>query len=129
MKEGLFLSCLQLLCNLGIDALSELFHAHGSLFATTLLTHRYQALGTLLLTNDNHVRNTLQLVVANLAANLLVTVFIQGTNSLVVELLTYLLSIVVELLRDRENCYLVWSQPQWEVTGCMLDENGCETLQ
>ena len=26
------------------------FHAHGSLFATTLLTHRYQALGTLLLT-------------------------------------------------------------------------------
>lgn len=70
----LLFSGLQLLCNLGIDALSELFHAHGSLFATTLLTHRYQALGTLLLTNDNHVRNTLQLVVTNLAANLLVTV-------------------------------------------------------
>ena len=32
----LLFSGLQLLCNLGIDALSELFHAHGSLFATTL---------------------------------------------------------------------------------------------
>ena len=118
-----------MLCNLGIDALSELFHAHGSLFATTLLTHRYQALGTLLLTNDDHVRNTLQLVVTNLAANLLVTVINQSTYTLLVKILTYLLSIVVELLRDRKNCNLVWSQPQWEVTGGMLDENGCESLQ
>ena len=98
MKEGLLLSCLQLLCNLGVDALSKLFHAHGSLLATTLLTHRNEALGTLLLTYDDHVRHTLQLVVTNLAANLLVTVIYQSTNTLLVEVLAYLLSIVVELL-------------------------------
>ena len=49
-SAGLLLSCLQLLCNLGVDALSKLFHAHGSLLATTLLTHGNEALGTLLLT-------------------------------------------------------------------------------
>ena len=58
MKEGLLLSSLQLLCNLGVDALSKLFHAHGSLLATTLLTHGNEALSTLLLTYDNHVRHT-----------------------------------------------------------------------
>ena len=84
MKEGLLLSSLQLLCNLGVDALSKLFHAHGSLLATTLLTHRNEALGTLLLTDDDHVRHTLQLVVTNLAANLLVTVIYQSTNTLLV---------------------------------------------
>ena len=98
MKEGLLFCCLQLLCNLGIDALSKLFHAHGSLLATTLLTHGNEALGTLLLTYDDHVRYSLQLVVANLAANLLVTIIYQGTYTLLVEVLTNLLSIIVELL-------------------------------
>ena len=46
----LILSKLQLLCNLVADALCKLFLSHGSLLATTLLTHRNEALGTLLLT-------------------------------------------------------------------------------
>ena len=32
MKEGLLLSCLQLLCNLGVDALSKLFHHLYAMF-------------------------------------------------------------------------------------------------
>ena len=85
MKEGLLLSCLQLLCNLGVDALSKLFHAHGSLLATTLLTHRDKTLGSLFLANYNHVRNTLELVVANLAADLLVAVVDECTYASLVE--------------------------------------------
>ena len=97
-SAGLLLCCLQLLCYLSIDALSKLFHAHGSLLTTTLFTHRNETLGTFLFTYNNHVRNTLQLVITNLATNLLVTIINQSTNTLLVKILAYLLSIVVELL-------------------------------
>ena len=60
MKEGLLLSSLQLLCNLGVDALSKLFHAHGSLLATTLLTHRNEALGTLYVDSKGVVRKKIE---------------------------------------------------------------------
>ena len=62
-----------LLCHEFLNHLSEGVGGHLSLVAHTLLAHRYEVVALLLLTHDEQEGDTLELVVANLAANLLIT--------------------------------------------------------
>ena len=94
-----------------------------------MLTHRNETLCSLLLANYNHVRNTLELVVANLAADFLVAVVDECAYASLVEECLHLASVVVILLRDRKDSHLIRDEPQWEVTCCMLDEYGCEAFE
>lgn len=89
---------LRLLSHLGIHLVDELLDGHGSLFATTLLTHRDEALGSFLLAYDDHVGDALQLVVANLTAELLVAVVDIGAHALLGELAEYALCVVIIFL-------------------------------
>ena len=89
---------LQLYCYLVVDALAKLLHAHYSLFATTLLTHSHCTVSSFLLTNDNHIRNTLNLVVAHLTSYLLITIVNYRTYAYGSEVVLYLFCIVVIFL-------------------------------
>ena len=53
---------------------AERFEGHLSLVAFALRTNRYQSFGFLLFADDQQVGDTLELVVADLAADLLVAV-------------------------------------------------------
>ncbi len=90
----------------GIDLVDELLDGHRGLLAAALLAHRHKALGLFFLANDYHIRNALQLVVANLAAQFLITQVDRATHTLKVELLEHLLGIVVILLRQRQDGHL-----------------------
>ena len=70
----LLIEHLQQVFHLIVDTLSKVFHLHLSLLATALLTHGHEAVGCFLLTHNKHVRHTLELVVTDLPADLLVTV-------------------------------------------------------
>ena len=124
----LFVNSSQLSSHLVVYALCKVGNRHGGLFAATLLTHGHGAVGSLFLTHHNHVRHALELVVTNLAANLLVAVVDESTHASGIELGCYLAGIVVILLRDRQNRHLIRCEPQGEVAGCVLYVHGCEAL-
>ena len=94
----LLCSDIKLCVHLIKDSLNELLLGHSGLLATTLLTHSNETLSSLLLANDNHIRDTAQLVITNLTANLLVTVVNDCSYAGVVEVSLKLLGIVVILL-------------------------------
>ena len=98
------------------------------MLATTLLTHRDESFCLLLLTHDDHIWNALQLVITNLAANLLVAVVERCTHALLLKVGSDLLSIVVVLLGDGQNGHLLGCEPEWEMASRMLDEHSCESL-
>ena len=101
----------QLLVNLIVYTLGEVFHAHGCLLATALFAHRNKSLSGFFLAHDNHIRHAFQLVVANLTANLLVAVVHIGAHSLCVEVLGNTLCVVIILLGNRQNSHLVRCEP------------------
>ena len=84
--------------DLGVDLCGEVLLLHLTLVTTTLLADADQTFSLLLLTNKKHVRNAAQLVVTNLAANLLVAVVNAGTDALLSEVVLDVLGIIVELL-------------------------------
>ena len=112
-----------------VYVLSKLFHCHSGLLSTTLLTHGHESVSGFFLANHYHVRYALYLVVAYLAADFLVSVIDKCAYPHLVEVCGHLLGVVVELLRDRQYGHLIRSEPQWEVSCSVLDEDGCETLQ
>ena len=59
------LEVLRHLGHLLIDVVNELLYAHDSLLATTLRTYGNSTILLLLLTDDDHVGNALQLVVCS----------------------------------------------------------------
>ena len=73
--------------HLSIDVVDELLDSHHLLLATALRTYGNGAVLLFLLTDNHHVRNTLQLVVANLSTELLVAQVDGRTNATKVELL------------------------------------------
>ena len=81
-----------------IDALSEVLHAHHSLFSSTLLAHCDISFSRLFLAYDNHIRHSLQLVVTNLAPDFLISVINGSSDAYAVEVFSHFGSIIVELL-------------------------------
>ena len=119
----------ELLSNLVLDALCKLSHWHGSLLATTLLTHAHELVGSLFLAYDDHVRHTFELVVADFTADLLVAVVDVSAHVLRIEVALDLLGVVVLLLRDRQDSHLIGRKPQREVPGSVLNEHSSEALE
>ena len=117
------------LSNLGIDVVDELLDGHDGLLAPTLWTDGNGAIGSFLLAYDNHVGDTLELVVANLTTELLVAKIDGGTNASGSKLLANLLGIVVVLLGQGQDGHLLGSEPEGEVAAGMLDEHSGEALQ
>ncbi len=105
-----------------VDKVGEGLDGHLAFLFGTLLADRNEALLGFFLTYDEHIRNTFQLVVTNLAANLLVAVVHNRTYVLVVEDFLYLVCVLVRLFADRKNNHLVRCQPQWEFTCGVLNE-------
>ena len=100
------LDCFNLLCYEVVHIVCILLESHRALVAIALRTNRYGTLGSLLLAYDKEVRDTLQLVVTNLTANLLVAVIDLRTNIVLIKVCNNLLGILVVLLRDREDNWL-----------------------
>ena len=101
--------CFDFGINQVVDVCCELLDGHSALVAFALYTNRYLALSSLLLAYDEQERDTLQLVVTNLTANLLVTLVNLYANICLTQTLGNIVSIVVELLRDRQDDSLVGS--------------------
>ena len=61
---------------------------------------------------NQHVRNTLHFIVTNLTADFFITVIHNSTNIEFSQFRFHLFRILIEFLRNRQNSYLVRSQPQ-----------------
>ena len=79
-------------------------------------------------THNQHVRNTLQFVIANLTSYLLVTLIHNCTNIVLFQELLHFLCVVIEFFADGQNSHLFRSQPQWEFTSRMLNKHSNKTL-
>ena len=93
-----------------------------------MLTNRDESFLSLFLANDKHIRYAFELVVAYLSSYLLVPVVHDDAYVLCLELFLHLPCIIVRFLGDGQYHYLVRSEPEWELTGGMLDEHSHETL-
>lgn len=82
----------------GVDLRGEVFFLHLTLVAAALLADADQTFRLLLLAYNKHVGDTAQLVVADLAANLLIAAVNTGTDALLSEVVLDVLGVVVELL-------------------------------
>ena len=82
-----------------------------------------------LLTNNDHVRNTLQLIVTDLTTQFLIAQVDGGTHPTLAELTAHLLGIVIIFLRQRQDSHLLGCEPEGEVTTGVLDKHSTETLQ
>ena len=77
---------------------TEFVNFHVSKVLCTLLAYVNLTVFSLLLTDHEHVRNVLNLIVTDLAANLLVTVIYKTADLIfILKLLLYLVSIVISL--------------------------------
>ena len=75
---------------------------HRTFITLTLHAYRYFAFLGFLFPDDKHVGDTLELIVTDLTPDLLVAVVDLRTDILSVERSGYLVSVVVELLTDRQ---------------------------
>ena len=92
------LEILRHFCNAGIHLIDELLDGHDALLTTALRTNGHSTVSLLLLTDNHHIGDTLQLVVADLTTQLLVAQVDRGTNATHIKLLGHLLSVVIILL-------------------------------
>ena len=84
----------------------------------------------LLLTKDEHVRNTVKgASLTNLIADLLVTVVHLNANTSGCKLIGNLMSIRARLLGDRKDLNLAWAQPDRELAFVILGQNTNEALE
>ena len=123
------ISGLEHLGNLVVDFLGKVGNCEHSTLLGALLAHTHCTVCLFLLTYNHHIRDALHLVVAHLTTDLLVAVVDSGANTLLVEFLCHLLCIVIIFLRDRQNGYLVGSEPQGEMSCSVLDKHSAETLE
>lgn len=76
----------------------ELLDGHDFLLTTALWTNGDCSVSLLLFTDNHHIRNALQLVIANLTTQFLVTQVDGRTYPTLLKLLCYLVGIVVIFL-------------------------------
>ncbi len=112
-----------------IDVGSELGNGLGTHFALALLTYAHGTLGNLFFANNEHVGDAFELVVAHLATDLFVAAVDGCADTCQVELTFNLLGVVVELFAHGQHDGLIWSEPQGELSSCVLDEHGHKALQ
>ena len=106
----------QLLLHGVVNEISELLDGHGAVgFAATLLTNGNESFFGFFLADDEHVRDALQLVVADLAAEFLVAVIYDDADVLCFQHLFYLPCVIVRFLGDRQHDSLVRREPEREL--------------
>ena len=96
--------------------------------AFALFTHRDFAFVHLVFANNQEIRNTFQLIITNLTSDFLVAVVNDSTNIELSQFLSHLFRIIVIFFRDWKHYCLIWCQPQWEFTTCMLDKYSHKTF-
>ena len=84
--------------DLGVHLVDELLDGLDALLATALRTYGYGAVGGFFLTDNDHIGDALQLVIADLTTQLLVAQVDGGTYPTLAELAAYLFGIVVVFL-------------------------------
>ncbi len=111
-----------------VDFLGKISDGDGTLLALALFADRDGAVGSLFLAYDEHVWDTFQLVVTDFAADLFVTVVNDGADAEAFELVDDLVGVVVVLLAYGKYDGLVRSEPERELSCCVLDEDSDETF-
>ena len=70
----------------------------------------------------------LHFIVANLSSDFFRAVINCCSNIAVIQLTANFVGIVIIFVWNREDNHLVWSQPQWEMTGGMFNEDSHKTF-
>ena len=89
--------------NFFVHFFGKFFKFHGSFITFSLLADSNFLVFSLLFTYNQHVRNTLHLIVTNLTTNLFITFIHNGTDVISLQILFHFMRIVVELLADRQD--------------------------
>ena len=93
--------------NFFVHFFGKFFKFHGSFITFSLLADSNFLVFSLLFTYNQHVRNTLHLIVTNLTTNLFIALIHNGTDVISLQVLFHFMRIVVELLADRQDGNLV----------------------
>src|SRR5881628_1864854 len=107
----------------------ELIQAHGTLVPTAPLAQAHRPGRCFLLSHDEHVRDLLELRIADLGTELFVAFVDFDPESGRAHLTRDVVRVIHELLRERQNAGLDRGEPYRERAGEMLDDDADEPLQ
>src|SRR5581483_10203618 len=106
----------------------QLCDTHSAEVTVHAVAHRHGAGALLFLADDQHVRDFLQLGLADLVADLLRSIIASDAETVRAQLVFDALAIFTKALADRHHTRLLRSQPQRKRAGEMLDENAHKAL-